>query len=535
MTGVAIFFILLIASPVLCSPTCPNAVPNLRRLRDEFKASASFRLINIRSRLMREANMFKKEQVGASAWILTTFKTPENIVCTTKQLAMEQLIVELETRQNITENVLLNISDACFQRAARKSMIDLYGFQDKIFLSENHEGIFFVAFITMLSNLSLDLKHKNVTFFSSPVADILFQVSEHVADNFANRLDELQNKNAFNLELQQISMKVVNELMFYIDTMFSNDIPLTNIYSLLIISASTLLTFLVLPIFASFYYKHRKIYEVFYLALLAGLDAIIGLLFLFFNYTLDTYFEHISWFQCLILITTADHQFGFDVRTVASISLQAVLSIEKFVQIWRISKIKDVTPYQSKGYWRIARACICFFVTICFMITLQGITLGFYVNKQDFASVFIIKQLKEIFPMPYAGRYKICGFSDLGKIHQHDIFTWLQRSFAIISSFIAIVFNIFAAVLLKRNSEPMNKKGTASSKYFFQIILCTGLISFLVIGVTILVIIEIFVTIDWTMIISVSLTNIVIIVRNVIYIATSKNLRAHIRQMICKK
>ena len=512
-------------SLAFAASTCPNAVPSLRRLRDDFDARESIREFNRRSGLMRKALMFRKEKIGPDSWTLAGYRTPEKVVCATKQRAMELLIAELEQR-NMSADARLKLSSTCFTKAAGISMMTLYGFKDKKFQSQDQSGIFVLMFISILTNVGDELSLMNTTFRKAGVIDSFFSVSEHVGDVFSNRHTGSPNLTAVDLEAKQIAFEVLLELRWNLEFL-----PMASgidTFSAVNHGASLLTGALVLPVFASFYHKHRQVYELLYLILLCSLDVAITLFFLLFGNVVVRFLPDDSGWQCLSLMASADPRIGMDVRIVASLTLQAVLSIEKFIQIRRISMVKDAVPRPDKGYWRITRCIITFCATICVVMGLQGVAIQHYsARKPNYVVRFLRNALREIYQGIPPNH---CDNEDSNQVFNHDIFSWFLCGIALASCSIAGVLNIITAVLLKRTSTSDSQK--ASSVYFLQIVLCTGLLSVFAIGAIILVIVNAFVDSQPAMYVSVCLSNIVGIIRNSIYIGTSKKLRNHVKQML---
>ena len=251
------------------------------------------------------------------------------------------------------------------------------------------------------------------------------------------------------------------------------------------------------------------------------------------NYILESVISEDSWWNCLSVLATADTKVGFDIRVTVSVTLQACLSVEKFLQIWRLANMKTASVSTTKMNNIIIRCIVSFCLCSSIILLLQCLCLRFYsVTKRNFAEKYFTSLLNAISGSPRTPRFCHAEVNLF-----QTVVVWIQRSLAIVSSVTAITFNIITASLLNKNSsqQGIRTKQKASSVYFVQILLCTISLSIITFGSLIAAIIEEFLNEKTSLFLIVSLPFVTGLSRNVIYIVTSEKLRSHTREMFCKK
>lgn len=531
-TAVAAALVLLYCpSPILMAPTCPAAVSNLRRLRDEFKAISEIRFINFMTSRLRHIIIFQSAQISADAWVLRKKPFSEDQVCQTKRHAMELLIAELEKNVG-PQAATTNVTKKCFSVASEKTFNKAYGLSRE-FTSEEHRVSFVVVYQTMLTSIHSVMNYRNMSFDHPEIVAAIFKICEEVGEVYSNQYVQAGEKNVTALELKS------SQIAFAITQMISVYQPAFRthyFFGIVITIVVLLMNIFVIPVFVTFFKKNRKVYEMLYLILLCAIDVIITIFIVVVNYIMILIISEDSWWNCLSLISTADTKLGFDIRVIVSMTLQACLSIEKFLQIWRIVNMKTATVCGSSMTKSIIRCIVSFCLTTSIILLLQCLCLRLYsIETKSFAEKYMINVLKDVHHSPRNPIF--CDTDKLDKIHFQDYVKWFQRGLAITSSLIAMIFNIITACLLKKNNNQQknNAAQKASSVYFLQILLCSISLSTIIIGSLIAILVNEFLNQATSVLLTVALPVVVNLTRNIIYVGTSKKLRLHIREMFFKK
>ena len=154
------------------------------------------------------------------------------------------------------------------------------------------------------------------------------------------------------------------------------------------------------------------------------------------------------------------------------------------------------------------------------------------------AERYLRRILNEVSGSPYDPT--ICDLDDV--LFQKSV-VWVQRSLAILSSITALCFTVGTAYLLNKNDEmkDIREKKKASSVYFLQIMLSSVLLCIVILGAVIAVIVNEFENQRTSSFVTIGLPVVVSLLRNLIYITTSKKLRSHIQELLfslrraCKK
>lgn len=511
--------------PVFAATTCPEAVIHLRRLRDEFKQPEAIRLSNIFTRYIRSTYLYKAKPIARDQWIIGREVIPEAIVCDTKRKAMELLVKKLE--QGIHSNELTNATNLSFIEAAGDMMLNVYPISKKTFASIEHRRLFFVAYQTMVREFYIEFTARNSSFNDLRILNRLLAVCEFVGETLIERFYGLENSTQLMVaESEQLAEDLVLEFPS-ISYMSSKAIDISGT----VISALvTGMNVLFLPAYITFYHRNRKVYEMLYIILMNILDIGIAAFYFVVNSIILKFTPVDSSWKCLTMFVTGDTRIGFDIRIIISIILQACLSTEKFLQIWQAIHFK-----REKQYTRVIRcACLFSFVFVT-VITLQTISLQEYEqSKTNFAVKRFREIIAKLFEISIAPN---CEVYDQNKILFQNGVSWFLRASAILSAIISMIFNVLTSIVISNN---MNKSTTderqkASYVFFKQIVWYTILLSLIIIVAFVAVVLSEFYNRTTASLLVICLPNAVSFFRNGVYLGSSKKLRSHIQNMVCKK
>lgn len=465
----------------------------------------------------------------ADQWTIGRELIPEAFVCEAKRKTMELLVHKLE--QGINPNDLVTVTNICFIAAAGDMMVKVSSISKKIFASNEHRRLFFVAYQDMGHIFYTEFCEKNISFNDPRIVDGLFKVSELVGETLAEEF--LGQGNSTEMILKKTN-RIAHDVLLELPFLFKLMSQKLNIFGTIVSVIAIVMNVLVLPVYITFYHKNHKVYEMLYVILLSVLDLAILFFYFIVTFVIAKFARMDSSLKCLTIFATGDIRIGFDIRIIAATILQACLSVEKFLQIWQIAGMKKGSKRENK---RILRCVVAFGLTLVIVITLQGICLqGYKPLQQNFAVKHLIEILTKLFNLQNLPNQ--CDILDPDKILFQNVTAWILRISTISSALISMVFNILTGVFMNRNNNDSvtSNQQKASTVYFKQIVLCTILLSLIITGAFVSVIANEFVShFAISLYLIMGLPNAVSFFRNGIYIGTSAKLRSHIQDMICSK